>query len=109
MAFSDVQDTYNFYLSLTLITLAVIWKILAMKAERITPIIGIAVALQGAIHGNLYYRELIPWEKLLKTANNSSLQTIQLQFLAINVLFCCHDFKMVLFFMFPLQCISTTL
>jgi hypothetical protein len=32
-----------------------------------------------------------------------------MQFLALNVLFCFHDFKMVLFFMFPLQCISTTL
>jgi hypothetical protein len=49
----------------------VIWKILALKAEKITPIIGVALALQGAIHTNLYCRELIPWEKLLKTDNSS--------------------------------------
>jgi hypothetical protein len=108
MAFSEKQDPFSFYYSITLLTLCGVWKALAMKAERVSPIIGIALALHAAIHGNLYLRDLIPWEKLLKS-DLSSLRTIELQFLALNALFCTHDFKVILFFLFPLQCVSASL
>ena len=107
MAFSETQDTYTFYYSVTLLVLCGIWKVLAIKAVHISPIIGIALACQGAIHGNLYLRDLIPWEKLL-ISDVSSLRAIELQF-ALNVLFCIHDFKVILFLMFPMQCVSTSL